>query len=468
MSQAPLTPIPKTPLSVADDNNKRSIPAVDAILQAVGDTDLPHPLLLATIRGELNRLRLSGDIPDRETVIEQVKASVERMIRSRIQPVINATGIIVHTNLGRSPVGPEVVEALRQIAGHYNNLEFDLGTGERGPRVAYVEAGLATLCQAEAATVVNNCAAALVLILREFTAERREVIVSRGELIQIGGGFRIPDILETSGARLREVGTTNRTEVTDYRKAVGDSSGLILKVHRSNFFMDGFVESPSRAELAGLAKETGTPLVEDLGSGALTETAKTDGLSHEPTPAEAIKGGVDLVCFSGDKLMGGPQAGIIAGSADLVARLKRNPFFRALRCDRLILAAMQTVVDQHLNGAETPVGTMMNTGTEELRSRAEKVCAALMDCPATLSVGDGKAQVGGGTLPRDVIPSVTVDVHMPDCSATKLAGRLRAATPPIVGYPSKKVLKLDLRTVFPEQDETLVHQLRQVLTACGT
>tara|TARA_Y100001934_G_scaffold282794_1_gene398439 strand:- start:9104 stop:10462 length:1359 start_codon:yes stop_codon:yes gene_type:complete len=445
------------------DSNKRSIPAVETLLKAVGESELPRPLLVATIRQELNQIRTADEIPDRDSVIDLVKQAIQRTIRSRIQPVINATGIIVHTNLGRAPLGSEVVSALGALAGQYNNLEYDLTTGERGGRANYVEAGLATLCQSEAATIVNNCAAALVLILRELTSEKREVIVSRGELIQIGGGFRIPDILETSGATLREVGTTNRTNLADYETAIGPNTGLILKVHRSNFFMDGFVESPLRDELSKLARESGVPLVEDLGSGALTDTEKAAGLTREPTPAEAIRAGVDLVCFSGDKLMGGPQAGIIAGNAGHVGRMKRNPFFRALRCDRLVLGAMQAVVDHLLADKPTPVSDMMSASVDELRKRAETIRQALADVSARIEIGEGKAQVGGGTLPRDTIPSVTLDIHATNRSATRLAADLRRSAPPVISYPSQKILKLDLRTVFPEQDETLTKCLGEVL-----
>src|SRR5204862_3686225 len=281
-----------------------------------------------------------------------------------------------------SPLGPVVVEMLQSIAANYNNLEFDLAGGERGRRAAYLEHNLALVCGAEAATVVNNCAAALVLILRHFTAgERKEVVISRGELIQIGGGFRIPEILEATGARLREVGTTNQTSLSDYTRALGKLTAMILKVHRSNFFMGGFVDSPPLGEIAALAKKKRVPLIEDLGSGALVETEKLAELEHEPTPDESLKRGVDLVCFSGDKLLGGPQAGIIAGKGRLIAALKREPFFRALRCDKLVLSALQTTIELYLSGREmeVPVIAMMRMPVEQLRGRAEHICAELGD-----------------------------------------------------------------------------------------
>src|SRR5688572_7433253 len=292
----------------------RQIPSVEKVLQALGDTGLPRALVVTAVRRNLAELRKAKRIPEFEEVVAGVCASIEGLQLSRIQPVINGTGILVHTNLGRAPLGPAVVETLEAIGANYNNLEFDLSSGERGGRAAYLETCLSALCGAEAATVVNNCAAALVLILRHFAvAPRNEVIISRGELVQIGGGFRIPEILESSGAKLKEVGTTNKTSLNDYARAIGKQTGLILKVHRSNFFMGGFVESPSTEDLAALARKKRIPFVEDLGSGAMVSTDKLASVEHEPTPSEVLRRGVDLVCFSGDKLLGGPQAGIIAG-----------------------------------------------------------------------------------------------------------------------------------------------------------
>src|SRR5439155_7488033 len=275
----------------------RSIPAVEKVLQALGDVSLPRPAVVVVVRRELTALRSEKVVPDFDGVLKRVRSSLQALRSARIQPLINGTGVVVHTNLGRSPLGPAVVETLQSIAANYNNLELDLTDGGRGGRAAYLEHNLALLCGAPAATVVNNCAAALVLILRQFTSgQRKEVIISRGELVQIGGGFRIPEILEASGAKLREIGTTNKTSLSDYRQAIGKLTAMILKVHRSNFFMGGFVESPATEEIAALAKTKRLPLVEDLGSGALVETEKLAELEHEPTPDEALKRGVDLVC----------------------------------------------------------------------------------------------------------------------------------------------------------------------------
>ncbi|MBI2948034.1 MAG: L-seryl-tRNA(Sec) selenium transferase [Verrucomicrobia bacterium] len=448
----------------------RAIPAVEKILQALGDVDLPRPAVVSLVRRELAALRSAETIPAFEEVVKQIQAALNSVRLSRIQPVINGTGILIHTNLGRSPLGPEVVKTLTEIAANYNNLEYDLASGERGGRASYLEQNLALLCGAEAATVANNCAAALVLILRHFTSdERNEVVISRGELVQIGGGFRIPEILEASGAKLREIGTTNKTSLKDYKKALGARTGMILKVHRSNFFMDGFVESPSTEEIAGLALKQNVPFVEDLGSGAMIQTEQVPGIEHEPTPAEVLRRGVDLVCFSGDKLLGGPQAGLIAGQAKLVSALKREPFFRALRCDKLILAALQTTVDFYLAGAgeegngrasPVPVLEMMRMPMADLKSRAEKIVASLSGVHIKAGVGEGRAQIGGGTLPRSIIASVTLDLVPKNLALEEFSARLRHGSPPVIGYISGGRYKLDLRTIFAAQDQAVIHAIR--------
>ncbi len=442
----------------------RAIPAVEKILQTLGDVGLPRPVVTAVVRRELAALRAQKLVPAFEAILTRIQAALEGLRLGRIQPLINGTGILVHTNLGRAPLGPAVIEALSAIAANYNNLECDLATGERGGRAAYLEHNLALLCGAEAATVVNNCAAALVLVLRHFARPpREEVVISRGELVQIGGGFRIPEILEASGARLREVGTTNKTSVEDYARAINRRTALVLKVHRSNFFMGGFVESPPVEEIAALARKRRVPFVEDLGSGAVLPTEKLAAVEHEPTPAEALKRGIDLVCCSGDKLMGGPQAGIIAGQARLVAALKREPFFRALRCDKLILSALQTTVDLYLGGQgfeAIPILQMLRTPEKELRARAEKIRGGLSGLSVQAAVGEGRAQIGGGTLPRSAVPSITVDLLPLRAGLPEFAARLRTGAPPVIGYISGGRFKLDLRTVFPGQDEELIRAIR--------
>lgn len=444
----------------------RAIPAVERVLQALGPIDLPRPVLTVLVRRELAGCRRAAEVPPFEAIVQRVRSSVEGLRQARIQPVINGTGILVHTNLGRAPLASAALETLREIGANYNNLEYDLAGGERGGRATYLETTLALLCSAEAATVVNNCAAALLLALRHFTRRKREVVISRGELVQIGGGFRIPEILEAGGAVLREVGTTNQTTLHDYSQAIGPETALILRVHRSNFFMAGFVESPGTPELAALARRKRLPFIEDLGSGAVVATEKLGPMEHETTPAEVLRHGVDLVTFSGDKLLGGPQAGVIAGRARFVNALKREPFFRALRCDKLILSALQTTADLYLDGQAAqalPVLTMVQASLEELRRRAENIITALGGLPAQLTVGSGKAQMGGGTLPRSFIPSVTVDIQPQTLALPALATALRQGVPPVVGYTAAGRFKLDLRTIFPSQDPLVVRALQAAL-----
>lgn len=456
----------------------RAIPSVDRVLRELGPVDLPRLAVVALVRRELAASRTRNGTITTEQVMGRIRAAIDDLRLARIQPVINGTGVIIHTNLGRSPLGPMVVDTLKDLASNYNNLEFDLKTGERGGRASYLEHNLAVLCDAEAATVVNNCAAALVLILRHFTAgDRKQVLISRGELVQIGGGFRIPEILEASGAILQEVGTTNKTTIDDYAQAVSDRTAMILKVHRSNFYMGGFVDCPSIEELAELAKAKGLPLVEDLGSGAMFATEQAPGVDHEPTPAEVLRRGADLVCFSGDKLFGGPQAGIIAGRAPRVAALKREPFFRALRCDKLILSALQTTVDLHLTAAdanpktreEIPIIAMLQVPIDRLQARADQIASRLSDLPAEFTVGSAESTVGGGTLPKSAIPSVTLDILPQGISLEAFAARLRAGKPPVVGAISNGRFRIDLRTVFPRQDGELRAALRAAFSpSAGT
>jgi L-seryl-tRNA(Ser) seleniumtransferase len=442
----------------------RAIPSVDKVLQALGDAGLPRPMVLDVVRRELQILRTqkTKTIPGLDSVVARIRAALLDLGRSRIRPVINGTGILVHTNLGRAPLGPEVMAALSRIGSNYSNLEYSLAGGARSGRAAYLEHGIAVLCGAEAATVVNNNAAALVLILRHFCrAAANEVVISRGELVQIGGGFRIPDVLESSGATLREVGTTNQTSLKDYARVMTRQTALVLKVHRSNFFMDGFVDSPRTEDLAALARSKRVVFVEDLGSGAIVETGTVAGLEHEPMPAEVLRHGVDLVCFSGDKLLGGPQAGIIAGKGKLVAALKSEPLFRALRCDKLILSALEATVDAYLRGeGGVPVLEMLHVTNDDLRGRAERIVEALAGLPLTARVGTGRAQVGGGTLPRSVMPSVTIDLTHRTLKAQEMARRLREQAIPVIGYVARDTLKLDLRTIFSRQDRDVVGAIR--------
>jgi len=453
-------------------SSRRSIPAVNTILDSLGRTDLPRPLIVDLVRLELERIRRGKQIPELNAIVDLVRDAIQKLRASRIQPVINGTGVVVHTNLGRAPLPQGAGEVLRNVASAYNNIELDLETGDRGHRGAYLERALAVLFQTESATVVNNCAAALVLIVSHFVGGRRtvgakdEVVISRGELVQIGGGFRIGEILETSGAKLREVGATNKTTIADYARAISKQTGLILKVHRSNFFMSGFVESPSTAELTALARKKRVAFVEDLGSGATLATEQIGLHHHEPTATETLKAGADLVCFSGDKLFGGPQAGIIVGKKQLISALKREPLFRALRCDKLTLTAMQTSVDLHLNQvtSEVPALALLQIPKDELRARAAAMITRLQGLPAQITIGIGTAKVGGGTLPRSIIPSITIDILPKGRSLEDFARMLRSSALPVIGYVNDGRFKLDLRTIFSHQDDVVVDAIRTAAT----
>jgi L-seryl-tRNA(Ser) seleniumtransferase len=444
--------------------SRRYIPAVNKVLDALDHIDLPRPVIVATVRRELAALRESDKIVTFEEVFDHVMRALDRHTRSRLQPIINGTGVILHTNFGRAPLGQAACEAIEQIATNYSNLEFDLATGQRGNRAAYLENNLAILCGAETATIVNNCAAALVLIVRHFVAAKPDVIISRGELVQIGGGFRIGEIVEAAGAKLREIGATNKTTLADYTRAISKNTAMILRVHRSNFFMEGFVDSPSVAELAELARKRRVPFIVDLGSGLLNQI---EGLGErENTPAETLRDGVDLVCFSSDKLFGGPQAGIIAGKKRFINALKREPLFRALRCDKLTLAALQATVDLHLSdSSQIPALALIQLPKDELRARAADIITRLRGLPAQITVGRGAVKSGGGTLPRAIIPSISIDIRPENCSANEFAARLRALTPPVVGYIANRSFKLDLRTILSHQDDLLVDAIRTACTA---
>jgi L-seryl-tRNA(Ser) seleniumtransferase len=458
---------------------RREIPAVGKVLSAIGHSDLPLALIVDAVRRTLSQIRAERQVPDFEAIIALVAQALAQLRASRLQPVINGTGIVIHTNFGRAPLANHVVDALNKIAPAYSNVEYDLATGERGRRGNYVENALALLCEAEAATVVNNCAAALVLIVHHFTrngrarpqparrgegAPKSEIVISRGELVQIGGGFRIAEIIEAAGAKLREIGATNKTALDDYARAIGPNTGMILKVHRSNFFMGGFVESPSTDEIAVLARKKRILFVEDLGSGAVVATEEFGIAEHEPTPAEILKRGTDLVCFSGDKLFGGAQAGIIAGKKRFVGALKREPLFRALRCDKLCLAALQATIDLHLSqrDAVIPALALLQVSEDELSGRAEAIRHQLFKQRDDLqvTVGRSTAKAGGGTLPKSKMASVTINIVPNTCSSLEFGARLRNSSPPIIGYIANDCFKLDLRTIFPEQDDVVVAAIR--------
>jgi len=455
-------------------DTRRRIPAVSKILEVLGHSDLPRHFVVEIVRRELSQIRASSAFPEFDAIVVHVRRALDEFRTSRLQPVINGTGIVIHTNFGRAPLSSKAIHALNEIGAAYSNLEYNLAKGERGGRAVYLENALAVLCEAEAATVVNNCAAAMVLIVQHFTkktgrarpADASEVVISRGELVQIGGGFRIAEILEASGAKLREIGATNKTTLEDYAHAIGPKTAMILKVHRSNFFMSGFVESPSSKELSALAKKNRVPFVEDLGSGAIIATESLGIADHEPTPHDALKAGADLICFSGDKLFGGPQAGIIAGKKRFVMALKREPLFRALRCDKLCLAALQTTVDLHLDQdiGDIPTLAVLQTSEDALRARAAAITSNLADLPTKITIGRGKGKTGGGTLPKSNLPSVTIDFLPQYLSLAEFAKSLRVSTPPVIGYIADNRFRLDLRTIFPEQDDSVIQAIRRACT----
>jgi len=456
---------------------RRQIPAVSRILKALNNCDLPRLFIVELVRRKVSEIRASRDVPQFETIVAGIRRSLDDLRASRLQSVVNGTGIVIHTNFGRAPLATAAGRALAEFSSGYSNLEFQLATGERGQRGGYVQTGLALLCKAEAATVVNNCAAALVLIASHFTTRnirrrtsniehRSEIVISRGELVQIGGGFRIAEILQASGAKLREVGATNKTTLEDYEHAVGPATAMILKVHRSNFSMSGFVESVSSNDISALAKKKRIPFVEALGSGAVIATESLGIAEHEPTPAEVLKAGADLVCFSGDKLFGGPQAGVIAGKERFIMALKREPLFRAFRCDKLCLVALQATLDLHLDQkiGEIPALELLQLSEEALRSRAVAISSRLQDLPLKMAIGRGCAKAGGGTLPNAEIPSVTIDVAPDNSSLAEFATTLRASNPPVIGYIADDRFKLDLRTIYPQQDDFVIGAIRAACT----
>ena len=423
-----------------------------------------------------------------------LSAAVERQLRQSLsyslRPLVNATGVILHTNLGRAPLAPSALDHLRATASAYSNLEFDLPTGERGKRDVHVdrlfqklltadrtgdrvEAGLGPAsaeCSSRAIStaistiVVNNNAAAVLLALNSL-AEGGEVLVSRGELVEIGGSFRIPDVMSKSGATLREVGTTNRTRAADYENAINDRTRLLLRVHRSNFEITGFTEQPGFDELVALARRRNLPLMQDLGSGALFDL-RSVGINGEPGVLDSLRAGVDIVTYSGDKLLGGPQAGLISGRADLVARLRSNPLFRALRVDKLTYAALEATLLAYVKRDHdaVPVLRMMRLSKDEIARRAEKIVSQVESAPGKsahlkLELRDGESVIGGGAAPSAVLPTRLIALTHIDLSADEINARLRAHVPSIVARVEDGRVLLDLRTVFPEQDANLAQAL---------
>ena len=396
------------------------------------------------------RARIS-DNGSYETIVAEVVTQLDLLRRQALRAVINATGIIVHTNLGRAPLAAEALAAVAQIARGYANLEYDLASGERGSRYELVSGLLNDLTGAEDSLVVNNCAAAVLFVLDTF-ARGREVIVARSELVEIGGGFRVPDVLQRSGATLMEVGTTNRVYIEDFERALSPRTALLLRTHPSNYRIEGFTNAPNGRELVELGTRAGVPVVEDLGSGALVDLAQF-GAQHERTVQEALADGIGLVTFSGDKLLGGPQAGIIAGRASLIARLRNNPLLRALRVGKTILAALGATLQTYRDGTfaeHLPIYRKLSATLEGLRERGR----AYLDALPGASIIDSEAYIGGGALAQERIPSVAIALQT--ASPDRVTERLRGATPPIVARISAGRVVLDLRTIAPEEDGAVI------------
>lgn len=444
----------------------RNLPAVDQLLGA--ETASPilseygRPLVVDALRNVLNQTRqrlLTGEMPrdmSPAAFIKQAKQILQAQFRPTLRPVINATGVIIHTNLGRALLSKAAQQAVQAAASQYNTLEFNLNTGKRGSRYLHAEAALCDITGAEAALVVNNNAAALVLILSAL-AQGREVILSRGQLVEIGGGFRIPDIMAQSGARLVEVGTTNRTRATDYQRAISDDTALLMRIHSSNFKQIGFVEETALADLATIAHEHGVHLVDDLGSGALLDTAQY-GLAHEPTVHESVAAGADVIAFSGDKLLGGPQAGIIIGKSDLIQRLKQHPLARALRVDKLIYAALAATLDHYRKGQaieKIPIWQMMARPIDDIQQTAEGWQSSVGG-----DVVVGESAVGGGSLPGTTLPTYLLVLQA--SSAESAVAWLRSVEFPVIARIQDERLLFDPRTVLPAQEAPLLETLRQM------
>jgi L-seryl-tRNA(Ser) seleniumtransferase len=459
----------------------RLLPSVDELLRTPELAPLiareGQPAVTEAARAVVAQLReeiSSGRLTTTESIdlaLEGLNDAVVRHLRSTMEfslrPVINATGVILHTNLGRAPLTEAALKRISEVAGRYSNLEFDIAAGERGKRDVHVERLFSRLLNQDGISgirtvVVNNCAAAVMLALNSL-AEGGEVIVSRGELVEIGGSFRVPDVMSKSGATLREVGTTNRTRIQDYAHAINDKTRLLLRVHRSNFAIIGFTEQPSLEELAALGRERKIPVMEDLGGGAMLPL-RTLGV-NESGVAESLRAGVDLVTYSGDKMLGGPQAGLLSGREELIKRVRSNPLFRALRVDKLTYAALEATLMEYLrqNYDAIPFTRMLRTPAEEVRKRAEALRAKLEASPhLRAEVIAGESLVGGGSAPTATLPTFLLAITAQSLSADELAGQLRKSSPPIVARVEEGRVLLDLRTVFENEEDELARALLEI------
>jgi L-seryl-tRNA(Ser) seleniumtransferase len=454
---------------------RRAIPSVDRLLASEAFApvlaDLPRDVVVAALQAETRRARemagttAASTLADPQWYAERVRESAQTLSGGSLHPVINATGVILHTNLGRAPLADAALAAIQAAAAGYTDLEYDLQTGTRGSRYIHCRDLLAHLTGAEDALVVNNNAAALVLALNTF-ADGKDAVISRGELVEIGGAFRVPEIMARSGARLREVGSTNRTHAADYRAALSEHTGAILKVHPSNFTMDGFTAEVDVGELARVADEVGVPLIHDVGSGLLLPPERV-GLPPEPTPQASVRAGAAVVTMSGDKLLGGPQCGIILGRTALVERMRRNPLCRALRVDKLTLAALSATLRLYLEPESVldrvPVLRMITLPASEIQSRAEQLARALDESRVPAEVTQGASAIGGGAAPGAAISTYLLQVR-PAAGATAAERRLRQQRPPVITRTIDDALVIDLRTVAPADDAAVLSALR---AACG-
>ena len=443
----------------------RKLPQVDRLIEVLA-AEGPRQAAAEAARAAVDEARLAvkdgATAPTIDALADRARLILRMARRRRLGRVINATGVLLHTNLGRAPLSAEAVEAMKEVATGYSNLEYDLEVGTRGSRYVHATELLNALTGAEASLVVNNNAAAILLVLSAI-APGREVVISRGELIEIGGGFRIPEILENSGAILREIGTTNRTHLADYEKAIGPQTAAIMKVHPSNYRVTGFTSDADARSLVKVARHHGVPMIHDLGSGLLDRKVagmETDWLRSEPTVTEALTDGSDVVTFSGDKLLGGPQAGIILTNGKFVERLHRSPLLRAIRVDKTALAALEATLLMYMEGRESqiPLWALALTPVEDLRSRAEKIAAQI----GGLTVVDGVSTTGGGSAPDAEIPTVLlrVDAGPPSDDVIR---RLIDNEPPVIARIEDDKAVIDLRTVLAEEDQVLVEAMQSVL-----
>jgi L-seryl-tRNA(Ser) seleniumtransferase len=447
-------------------SNLRDLPSMEHLLQNATHLidEYGRPLTLDALRTTLDetRARFKADpkiaLPSTDLILAQTESRLSAWTASTLQPVINATGVILHTNLGRAPLSDATIQAMNEAASNYSNLEYDLSRGRRGTRLIHAETVLQKLTRAEAALVVNNNASAILLVLSAL-ANRKRVVIARSQLIEIGGGFRIPDVMKQSGAKLVEVGTTNKVRVSDYEAALMEKAALVMRAHRSNFKIVGFTEEPELNDIVDVAHESNVPVVDDLGSGALIDTAKY-GLAHEPTVQESLAAGADIVCFSGDKLLGGPQAGLIIGRKKLLDKIKKHPLARAVRADKTCLAGVTATLMHYLNDEaerKIPIVRMMSFTPEQVKTRAEAWRVAL----GQGEVVKAESTVGGGSLPEESMPTFVLSLSLK--SPDKFLKKLRGSNPPIIARTENDKVLLDPRTVLEEQDGKIISALRSLL-----